>query len=34
MIPKLNPRDASDVLKNGGTAIYPTEGIWSWLRSF
>ncbi len=28
MIPKLNPRDASDVLKNGGTAIYPTEGIY------
>ena len=28
MIPKLNPRDASDVLKSGGTAIYPTEGIY------
>ena len=28
MIPKLNPRDASEVLKNGGTAIYPTEGIY------
>ena len=28
MIPKLNPCDASSILKNGGTAIYPTEGIY------
>jgi len=28
MIPKLNPRDASNILKKGGTAIYPTEGIY------
>ena len=28
MIPKLNPRDASDEHKNGGTAINPTEGIY------
>ncbi len=28
MIPKLNPRDASSILKSGGTAIYPTEGIY------
>ena len=28
MIPKLSPLDASKVLKNGGTAIYPTEGIY------
>ena len=28
MIPKLNPHDASNILKSGGTAIYPTEGIY------
>jgi L-threonylcarbamoyladenylate synthase len=28
MIPKLNPFDASEIIKNGGNAIYPTEGIY------
>ena len=28
MIPKLDPFDASEIIKNGGNAIYPTEGIY------
>jgi L-threonylcarbamoyladenylate synthase len=28
MIPKLNTFDASEIIKNGGNAIYPTEGIY------
>lgn len=28
MIPKLSPFDASEIIKNGGNAIYPTEGIY------
>jgi L-threonylcarbamoyladenylate synthase len=28
MIPKLDPHDASEIIKNGGNAIYPTEGIY------
>ena len=28
MIPKLIPFDASEIIKNGGNAIYPTEGIY------
>ena len=28
MIPKLNPFGASKIIKNGGNAIYPTEGIY------
>ena len=28
MIPKINTSDASDIIKNGGVVIYPTEGIY------
>ena len=28
MIPKLDPFAASEIIKNGGNAIYPTEGIY------
>ena len=28
MIPKLDPFGASEIIKNGGNAIYPTEGIY------
>ena len=28
MIRKLDPIDASEIIKNGGNAIYPTEGIY------
>ena len=28
MIPKINTSDASDIIKNGGIVIYPTEGIY------
>ncbi len=28
MIPKVNTTDASDIIKNGGVVIYPTEGIY------
>tara|TARA_B100001059_G_scaffold236582_1_gene287977 strand:- start:3753 stop:4298 length:546 start_codon:yes stop_codon:yes gene_type:complete len=28
MIPKLDPSDASEIIKNGGVVIYPTEGIY------
>ena len=28
MIPKANTSDASDIIKNGGVVIYPTEGIY------
>ncbi len=28
MIPRVNTTDASDIIKNGGVVIYPTEGIY------
>jgi len=28
MIPKINTSDASDIIKDGGIVIYPTEGIY------
>lgn len=28
MIPTVNTTDASDIIKNGGVVIYPTEGIY------